>query len=351
MHTEYRLTAEGRLLDPGTTDPQEYAAATRRWIVQTLPEDHERQRVVQVAAMAAGGVVGVADAGARSLAEAVLVHPGGTAVVPDDVIALRIALLSLHEAHRPVRAARVHVVARHDVVVTTSVDGDALARLVERVRVLPVPRRRGAFVVTRALLSLALEDATAVAERITTRTASLEDLVFTSTEPDETIVGNIYRLKRTIAEVRRHLQPVVNRLALVVEVDDEELGGDAVSHIERIEAGFRRVTDGMETDDRLLGDMLTAQLTFVQVQQNSDMRRISAYAALITVPTLIAGIYGMNFRHMPELLWVWGYPGAIALMIVAVLGLRTAFTRSGWLSTRSGRSAATTRRPSGRARR
>jgi magnesium transporter len=69
----------------------------------------------------------------------------------------------------------------------------------------------------------------------------------------------------------------------------------------------------------------------VSVQQNEDMRKISAWAAVIAVPTLIAGIYGMNFDHMPELHWLVGYPGALLLMAGAATVLFRLFKRSGWL--------------------
>jgi magnesium transporter len=81
----------------------------------------------------------------------------------------------------------------------------------------------------------------------------------------------------------------------------------------------------------LLGSALQANLTQVTVRQNADMRRISAWVAILAVPTMIAGIYGMNFEHMPELSWRYGYP-AVLLLIVAVCGvLYRAFRRAGWL--------------------
>ena len=67
------------------------------------------------------------------------------------------------------------------------------------------------------------------------------------------------------------------------------------------------------------------------MQQNEDMRKISAGAALVVVPTLIAGIYGMNFDHMPELDWLFGYPWELGLMLLTSLGLLWLFKRSGWL--------------------
>jgi magnesium transporter len=77
--------------------------------------------------------------------------------------------------------------------------------------------------------------------------------------------------------------------------------------------------------------VLNANLAQIGVQQNEDMRRISAWVAIAAVPTMIAGIYGMNFQHMPELGWTLGYPMAIALMAAACGGLYRGFKRSGWL--------------------
>ena len=74
-----------------------------------------------------------------------------------------------------------------------------------------------------------------------------------------------------------------------------------------------------------------AHLAGISVQQNDDMRKISAGAAIVVVPTLIAGIYGMNFRYMPELDWRLGYPFALALMAGIAAGLWWWFKRSGWL--------------------
>ena len=91
------------------------------------------------------------------------------------------------------------------------------------------------------------------------------------------------------------------------------------------------MADDTGLHDALLDAMLSVYLSNVSVRQNEDMRKISAWAAMITVATLIAGIYGMNFRHMPELAWPYGYPFALVLMAGACLLLFRAFRRSGWL--------------------
>jgi magnesium transporter len=81
----------------------------------------------------------------------------------------------------------------------------------------------------------------------------------------------------------------------------------------------------------LLSNALQANLTEVSVRQNDDMRRISAWVAIWAVPTLLAGIYGMNFRHLPELDWAFGYPAVLVVMALICVGLYRAFRRSGWL--------------------
>ena len=94
---------------------------------------------------------------------------------------------------------------------------------------------------------------------------------------------------------------------------------------------LQRVSEVIDSLDVLLSTAFDGHLARISVQQNEDMRKISAGAALVVVPTLIAGIYGMNFDHMPELHWTYGYPFAIVLMIGVAAGLFALFKKSGWL--------------------
>ena len=81
----------------------------------------------------------------------------------------------------------------------------------------------------------------------------------------------------------------------------------------------------------LLSEVLNVNRTQVSVQQNEDMRRISGWVAIAAVPTLLAGVWGMNFRHMPELDWLYGYPTALALILVSAIVPYLLVRRSGWL--------------------
>src|SRR6478736_5834153 len=132
-------------------------------------------------------------------------------------------------------------------------------------------------------------------------------------------------------------------MALVRRAGDVEMGiGEAVAEDEqretrtmrwlrRLDTVLTKVDRHLDAHDALLGDMLSVHLSRVSVRQNEDMQKISAWAAIIAVPTLIAGVYGMNFDHMPELHWLLGYPASIVLMGAAAGLLFRLFKRSGWL--------------------
>ena len=89
--------------------------------------------------------------------------------------------------------------------------------------------------------------------------------------------------------------------------------------------------DHIVTYDELLTDLVAAALAHTGLQQNADMRKISAWVAIVAVPTMIAGIYGMNFENMPELSWHWGYPAVLLLMFGVCAFLYVTFRRNNWL--------------------
>ncbi|WP_329458634.1 magnesium/cobalt transporter CorA [Streptomyces sp. NBC_01497] len=147
----------------------------------------------------------------------------------------------------------------------------------------------------------------------------------------QTTAARIYNFKRQVLEFRRATGPLSTPM--------QKLSGAAVPFVDAgSQPFFRDVNDHLahanemvEGLDRLLTDVLSAHLAQMGVRQNDDMRKISAWAAMAAVPTLVAGIYGMNFQHMPELRWTWGYPAVIAFMLVVVTGLHRTFKRRGWL--------------------
>ncbi len=141
----------------------------------------------------------------------------------------------------------------------------------------------------------------------------------------------IYLLKREVLEIRRAVHPLTDAALRLAQQEVPFVPAEVRPFFRDVADHLFRITDHVESYDRLLTDILSAHLTRISVQQNDDMRKISAWVAMAAVPTMIAGIYGMNFDHMPELHWPVGYPLALGLMALVCGSLYRAFKRSGWL--------------------
>ncbi|MFH9014336.1 magnesium/cobalt transporter CorA [Streptomyces sp. NPDC017943] len=170
--------------------------------------------------------------------------------------------------------------------------------------------------------------------------ADLEGLEAEVFSPDgggsRNTASRIYDFKRQVLEFRRATGPLalpMSRLAgtapygvAVPFVDD-----GARPFFRDVSDHLTRVNESVENLDRLVSDILSAHLAQMSVRQNDDMRKISAWAAMAAIPTMFAGVYGMNFEHMPELHWVWSYPALMALMAALEFMVFRLFKRRGWL--------------------
>ena len=141
----------------------------------------------------------------------------------------------------------------------------------------------------------------------------------------------IYRLKRELLETRNAVQPLREPLRALLRDNGGHLAAEVVPFFRDIADHVVRVSEQVDSLDHMLDNALSAHLAQISIQQNEDVRKISAWAALLVAPTLVASIYGMNFDVMPELEWTYGYGFALGLMAVTVALLYRAFKRSGWL--------------------
>jgi magnesium transporter len=142
-------------------------------------------------------------------------------------------------------------------------------------------------------------------------------------------VERIYRLRREVLVLHRAVLPLDDLLAELV--DDPLVAEPIRDYLRDVADHVTRLGDHLDAARELLASILQANLTQVTVRQNEDMRKISAWVAIAAVPTMVAGIYGMNFRHMPELGWRLGYPAVLLLIAAACSYLYVRFRRSGWL--------------------
>jgi magnesium transporter len=209
-------------------------------------------------------------------------------------------------------------------------EANPLANVRRKLEANPEQLEHGEVAVLHAVMDSIVDNYHAVDGELQVDLDEIEEEVFSGTRDVDS--GSIYRLKREVLEFRRAAVPLAGPLSLLHDgsrspISDKEMRlllRDVADHL-------LKVIDHVESYDRLLTDVLNAHLAQISVQQNSDMRKISAWVAIAAVPTMLAGIEGMNFQHMPELAQVWGYPAMLALMAVSCLVLYRAFRRSKWL--------------------
>ncbi|MEV7690521.1 magnesium/cobalt transporter CorA [Streptomyces bungoensis] len=216
-------------------------------------------------------------------------------------------------------------------------EGSPLAAVRRRLEEEPEMLGKGPTSVLYAIADATVDHYLDVATELQTDLEELEAEVFS---PDgggsRHTASRIYTFKRQVLEFRRATGPLAPPLTRLSGTG--ALGGGVAFVDDKARPFFRdvndhltRVNESVEGLDRLVSDILSAHLAQMSVRQNDDMRKISAWAAMAAVPTMIAGIYGMNFDHMPELHWLWSYPAVIAVMAVLEVLLYRLFKRRGWM--------------------
>ena len=198
----------------------------------------------------------------------------------------------------------------------------------ERLEARPELLREGPAAAVWAIMDKIVDDYEPVMAGLENDVEEVEVDVF-GERSDET--KRIYFLRRELAEFYRAVHPLQAPLELLVSAKRRGASPLLREHMRDVSDHVRRVEEAIATQRELLTSVLQANLAVIAMQQNDAVKKISGWAAIITVPTLIASIYGMNFDHMPELHWGVGYPLALAMMIVAGFVLHRSLRRAGWL--------------------
>jgi magnesium transporter len=228
-----------------------------------------------------------------------------------------------------IRLVEVQLVLGDGFVIT--VDGDAA--LLERVRMDlqtdPELAGAGPAALLPCVVDHAVEGYGPVLAVLNDAVEEVAEDVFSPTGTRQT--KRIYQLSRQVLEFRRAAAPLSEMLDHLASESPTPVGDQLRRPFREQRAHLLHLIEGAYGLGDLLSNMMQANLTEVSVRQNDDMRRISAWVAIWAVPTLVAGINGMNFRHLPELNWRFGYPLVLVVMVVICLGLFRGFRRSGWL--------------------
>jgi magnesium transporter len=236
------------------------------------------------------------------------------------------------EAAEQVHFGEIHIFASRDYVIhVRHGEGSELVGARKRLEGRPDLLREGPASVVWAILDQVVDDYNPVAQGIEDDIEEVEAQVFD--EGAEQPTQRIYFLKREVIEFHRAVGPLLPPLETLESGGVTGAIGDELRRFFRDVADHaRRIDEQINSQRELLTNALEANLALVSVRQNDVIKEISSWAAIITVPTFIASVYGMNFEHMPELRWRIGYPLSLVTMAIAVFLLYRFFKRIGWLS-------------------
>ena len=235
-----------------------------------------------------------------------------------------------HEEAEEVHFGEIHVFAGPGYVATVRHGpGSELGPARQRLEARPDLLALGPAAAVWAILDKVVDDYFPVVEGIEDDIEEVEDDVFDDDQPAPT--ERIYHLKREVIEFHRAAWPLLNPLDALERGAYLEVPDELRRFFRDVHDHARRIDEQVNSQRELLTSILEANLALVSVTQNEIVKKISAIAAIIAAPTLIASIYGMNFVDMPELDWRFGYPMAIAAMAMLALVLGVFFRRIRWL--------------------
>ena len=200
----------------------------------------------------------------------------------------------------------------------------ARARLEEQPELLALGPSAAVWAVTDQVV----DDYVPVVEGIENDVEEVEEHVF-ERAGDQT--RRIYFLRRELARFHRAVHPLLAALDVLESTTRSTVPAPLRDHLRDVQDHLQRVEEEITTQRDVLASIFQANLAVISLQQNEAVRKISGWAAIIAVPTFMASIWGMNFKHMPELSWRVGYPVAIFAMILVGLGLFVTLRRARWL--------------------
>ena len=229
-----------------------------------------------------------------------------------------------------VEFSEVHVLVGKDFIVTVRYEEiPALEEVRRRLEGEPESLRQGPQPILREIMDQIVDDYEPVLEGLGTDIQEVEDEVFGGNADD--VSQRIYELSRELVQFQRATSPLARSLERGGERNEHDIDPELRSYLRELHDRVLRVEEPTEGFRDMLSDILVVNLTLIGVRQNDQTKKISAWAAILIVPTLITGIYGMNFDFMPELHWTFGYPLALALMVSISVGLYAVFRHVRWL--------------------
>jgi magnesium transporter len=295
------------------------------WIGLHEPDEHQMQAVADVF-------------GLHELAveDAVHAHQRPKLERYDDTLFLVLKTInyvehsSIGNAREIVETGEIMVFVGADFVVTVRHgDFSGLAGVRKRMDANPANCSLGPYAVMHAIADHVVDGYLDVTDLVETDIDAMEENVFSPA--CVTDIGHIYLLKREVVEMRRAVTPLTLAMQRIGTDHNDLISKEVRRYMRDVLDHNTQAADRIASYDEVLSSLVQAAVGKVSMQQNTDMRKISAYVAIAAVPTAMAGIYGMNFDHMPELHWTYGYPAVLLVMTTVCFLLYRTFRRNHWL--------------------
>lgn len=190
--------------------------------------------------------------------------------------------------------------------------------------------RKGEDFALYALMDFIVDNYFPVVDALETQVDEIEDNVFEASF-ERRDIERIHDLRRQLLTLRRAVSPLLDVCNRLARFDLPLIDEDTHPYFRDVHDHVIRVNESIDTLRDLLTAALEANLQLASVRQNEVMKKLAGWAAILAVPTAVAGIYGMNFRYMPELSWRYGYPATMAFILALCGYLYYRFRRAGWL--------------------
>jgi magnesium transporter len=249
---------------------------------------------------------------------------------PGQYVIVAYEILPATSPERMYEPGEIHLIATQDAVVSVHwADSPVISEARERFR-------RGAPIVSATVGGLLYSVLDGIADgyfplldRLSDHIVSLEERIVSGQQNKE-LLRDVLHIKRKLLELRRVVAPLRDVANALLRRDLEIVDEPSVPYYQDLYDHLVRVLDSVDLYRDLVAAALDANMSVTNNNLNVVVKRLTAFTVLLMVPTLIAGIYGMNFHFMPELSWPWGYPFALALMTLSVVGLGALFRSRDW---------------------
>lgn len=199
-----------------------------------------------------------------------------------------------------------------------------------RCETMPELLSKGQGFVLYAIMDFIVDRYFPVVHELEMELEAVEDKVFKE-KPSRQTTEQIYQLKRELLEVKRAVSPLIDICNRLMRFDIKCISSETQPYFRDIYDHAIRINEIVDNTRELLNTALEANFSLISISQNDTSKKFAGWAAIIAVPTMVAGFYGMNFKFMPELEWHYGYYAVIILTIGACSLLYYFFRRSGWL--------------------